>query len=275
MRTFSGRTIGLLESRQRAELAAMVVKLGGTPVCAPSVREVPRLDDIDGLIGRIVGGDFQMCVALTGAAASTLLREADHRGRLDDVRHALEQMTLVCRGPKPLAVLRRHGLSASVVTAKPHTTAELLEALEETHVDGLPVLLLHYGEQSTVCGEALAARGARVENACLYEWALPEDTEPIRALIRHAAGDTLDALLFTTQVQFRHLVQVADEMDLTPALVGALNMTVVVGAIGPVCASALRVGGVVPDVMPASPNSASLVSAVADYYDLTSRVLDC
>ena len=48
-----------------------------------------------------------------------------------------------------------------------------------------------------------------------------------------------------------------------------LNQDVIVGAIGPVCAAALRAGGVIPDVMPASPNSASLVGAVADYFDLT------
>ena len=48
----------------------------------------------------------------------------------------------------------------------------------------------------------------------------------------------------------------------------------IVGAIGPVCATALRTGGVVPDVLPGSPNSASLVGAVADYFDLTAERLD-
>ena len=55
------------------------------------------------------------------------------------------------------------------------------------------------------------------------------------------------------------------------ALVKALNEQVIVGAVGPVCAAALRAGGVVADVLPASPNSASLVGAVADYFDLTAR----
>lgn len=272
MRTFSGRTIGLLESRQRAELAGLVSRLGGIPISAPSVREVPRLDDVEGLIEALTAGRFAMVVALTGAGVSALLQQAEQRGRLDEVRHALGQTTLVCRGPKPLAVLRRHGLSAAVMTARPHTTAELIDALEETRLDDVSVLLLHYGERSAAVGEAMAARGARIEDACLYEWTLPEDIEPIRDLVRRAVAGTLDALLFTTQVQFRHLVQVAGGMGLGTALIEALNRTMVVGAIGPVCASALRAGGVVPDVLPASPNSASLVSAVADYYDLTGRM---
>ena len=43
------------------------------------------------------------------------------------------------------------------------------------------------------------------------------------------------------------------------------------GSDGPICAGALREGGVVPDVLPASPNSASLVNAVGDYFDLMTR----
>jgi uroporphyrinogen-III synthase len=69
-------------------------------------------------------------------------------------------------------------------------------------------------------------------------------------------------------VQFRFLLEVAGEIGEAEALLDALNERVIVGAVGPVCASALRAGGVVPDVLPASPNSASLVGAVADYFEL-------
>jgi hypothetical protein len=41
---------------------------------------------------------------------------------------------------------------------------------------------------------------------------------------------------------------------------------------GPVCASALRASGVMADVLPSSPNSASLVGALADYFGLMSPV---
>jgi hypothetical protein len=51
-------------------------------------------------------------------------------------------------------------------------------------------------------------------------------------------------------------------------LTRALNADIVVGAIGPVCAHALRQLGVTPDVMPAASNTASLITAVADYFDL-------
>ena len=269
MRTLSGKVVGLLESRQRAELAAMVLRLGGTPVCAPSLREVSSVNGIESLLNRVIAGHFQMAIALTGASAATLFREADQRGQLDDLRRALGHMTLVCRGPKPQAVFRRQDLLVTIVTPKPHTTDDLLTALDAVRLENVSVLLLQYGERSTTFGDALVVHGARVEDACLYEWALPEDIEPIRALVQQVLAGTIDALLFTTQVQFRHLMVVAGEMGVAAALVAALNETVVVGAVGPVCAGALRAGGVVPDVQPGSPNSASLVSAVAEYFELT------
>lgn len=268
MLTLTGKVVGLLESRQRDQLAAMVSRLGGTPVCAPSVREIPSVDAIEPLLNRVIAGQFGIAVALTGAAAAALFREAEPRDQLDDLRRAFLQMTLVCRGPKPQALFRRQGLVTTVVTAKPHTTADLIEVLDGVDVRDASVLLLQYGERNTTVGDALTSRGARVEDACLYEWALPEDVAPMREMIRLLLSGALDALVFTTQVQFRHLMMVATELDVASELVDALNRTVVVGAVGPVCAHALRAGGVMPDVMPASPNSVSLIAAVGDYFEM-------
>jgi uroporphyrinogen-III synthase len=90
-------------------------------------------------------------------------------------------------------------------------------------------------------------------------------------MVTAAIEGSVDALLFTSQIQFRHLQQVAAGMDLSAGLTDALNERVIVAAVGPVCAAALRAGGVVPDVLPASPNSASLVSALGDYFDLMTK----
>jgi hypothetical protein len=57
-------------------------------------------------------------------------------------------------------------------------------------------------------------------------------------------------------------------MGAAEALTTALREQVVVGAIGPVCAEALRDGGIVANVLPASPHGAALVGAVADYFEL-------
>ena len=271
MRTLEGRRVGLLEGRQSDELGMMVARLGGTPVSAPALREVPSGEDAAPVLQRIIDGAFQMVVVLTGAGITALFREAERLQVVDAVRERLERTTLVCRGPKPLTALKRYGLKAQVMTPKPHTTAELIEALNDVPLDGVAIALLHYGERHPAFAEALVARGARVEDICLYEWAMPADVEPLRAMVRAAIEGSVDALLFTSQIQFRHLQQIAAGMDLSAGLTDALNERVIVAAVGPVCAAALRAGGVVPDVLPASPNSASLVSALGDYFDLMTK----
>ena len=60
-------------------------------------------------------------------------------------------------------------------------------------------------------------------------------------------------------------------MGLAEGLALSLNHDIVVGAVGPVCASALKRAGVTPDVIPSSPNMPSLITAIADYFELTSN----
>jgi len=162
-------------------------------------------------------------------------------------------------------------LKANLSTAKPHTSNELLEALAGISLAQAPVIVLHYGERHVAFTAALTARGALVEDLCLYEYALPEDVAPLEDVVRRIIAGEIDALLVTSQIQFRFLLEIADRAGLVAPLITALNEEVIVGAIGPVCAGALRAGGVIPDVLPASPNSAALVGAVADYFDLTRR----
>lgn len=269
MPPLSGRTIALLESRMSGELAAMVTRLGGAPVSAPAVREVPRLETVTAHVTALAAGEYRVAVFLTGAGASALLRHAESRGQLPSVTAALGAMTVAARGPKPLAALKRYGIPVTIATVKPHTSKELLAELDAVSLQNVRTLLVHYGERNAEIARALAARGARLDEACPYEWALPVDPQPIAALVRDVLEHRLDAVLFTSKVQCRHLFDVAREMRLGPELAAALNRNVIVGVIGPVCAAALTELGVTPDVMPASPNMASLIAAISDYFSFT------
>lgn len=167
--------------------------------------------------------------------------------------------------------MKRFGLRAQITTARPHTTHELLDALATVDVNDRGVILVHYGERNAEIAEKLRARGARLDEVCPYEWTLPEDLGPITGVVREAIAHTIDAILFTSQVQGRHLFQIAADMGQLEGLTLSLNQDIVVGAVGPVCARALKNAGVTPDVIPASPTMPSLIKALADYFDLTSR----
>lgn len=268
MRPLDGQRIGLLESRKADDVASMVRRMGGIPICAPSVREVPRDADVQPVLTRLVDDDFALVVLLTAAASDALLLDATRHGVLSAVVAALQRTTVACRGPKPVLSLRRHGLVPQIVTEKPHTTDELLASLEAVPLAGSNTLLLHYGEPSSTVSRALTDRGAAVEDLCLYDWALPEDVTPLQTLIADTLGGRIDAVLVTSQIQFRHLMVVATAMGAASALTDALRERVLVGVVGPICARATRAAGIVPDVMPRSPNGPSLIQALADYVSM-------
>jgi uroporphyrinogen-III synthase len=48
-----------------------------------------------------------------------------------------------------------------------------------------------------------------VQDVCLYEWALPDDVGPLRNVVARTIAGDIDAMLFTSQVQLRFLLEIA------------------------------------------------------------------
>jgi uroporphyrinogen-III synthase len=273
MPTFRGFRLALLETRLGGELAEVVRRLGGIPYAVPAVREIPHLEHVPAFLDALSAGRFSMMICLTGVGVSRLLGETDRIGRLDEALRALGRLKIACRGPKPVAVLRRHGVPVHIMAAEPYTTRELLEAVNAEDLQGNGVALLHYGERNQPLSDALRGRGAVLEEVCLYEWGPPDDLEPLRGLVRKLIDGEIDAIAFTSQIQCRYLFEVAATLGLSHDLVEALEGHIIVGAIGPICASALRMHGVTPQVLPSRPKMGALIAALADYVELTDASL--
>jgi uroporphyrinogen-III synthase len=266
---FNGRRVALLETRMSDEAASLVERLGGSPYQVPAVHELLHPEQIGHFIERLTAGGLDVVVFLTGGGVSALLREARRLGCLETTLAALRRTTVACRGPKPIQVLTQHDVPVHIVAEEPHTTRELVEALQAVDLAGKAVALVRYGEANERLASALTARGAHLEEIALYEWRMPDDLEPLKRLVMDLVGSRVDAIAFTNEIQVRHLFRVATDCDAVAQLAGALNGDIVVGAIGPICAAALHAVGVTPDVIPAKPQMGSLIAALADYFDLT------
>ena len=57
----------------------------------------------------------------------------------------------------------------------------------------------------------------------LYEWALPEDQEPLIRLVHDLVGGRVDVVAFTSSPQIKHLFIVADRLRLRDDLAAALR----------------------------------------------------
>jgi len=273
MASLSGKRVALLEARMSAEIASMVERFGGTAYSVPAVRETPleQPEETAAFVDALCAGRFALVIFMTGVGASTLLKEAEQRGQLDAALLALRAATTACRGPKPVAVLRRHDIQVDITAAEPHTTSELLDALKAVELSGKAVALVHYGERNEHMAVALNERGASVTEICLYEWRLPDDVAPLRRLVDEIIDGKIDAVAVTSQIQIRHLFKIADKLDKHSELADALNRRTVVAAVGPICATALRSYGVIPHVQPSHPKMGPMMLALSDYFELTAR----
>jgi uroporphyrinogen-III synthase len=271
--SLQGKKVALLEARMSAELASLVERQGGIAYSVPAVRETPleQPAETSAFIHALCANRFDLVVFMTGVGASALLKEAEKRGRLDAALDALRRATTVCRGPKPVAILRRSNIQIDLTAAEPHTTVELLQALDSIDLRGKAVGLVQYGERNDALTAGLRSHGATIDEVCLYEWRLPENVRPLETLVGEIIDGRVDAVAVTSQIQIRHLFEIADKLGQRAALADALNRKVVVAAVGPVCATALRSFGVIPHVQPSHPKMGPMLIALADYFDLTAR----
>lgn len=262
---FGGARVALLESRLAVETAAMVRRLGGDPVSAPALAE----EDIDAdaailaFIERVgVAPADPIVVFLTGGAVSRLFAAADRLGCAAPLLACLSRALTVARGPKPAGALGRRGLSPSRAVPEPFTTTDVIAVLETMAVADRDVTVVHYGERSEPLIEHLAARRAHVHELMLYEWRLPDDTAALSRTIDGLIAGDISVLAFTSQVQVRHLLEVAGASR-RDRLIAALNDHVLVGAVGPTCGAACASAGIRSAIVPDHPKLGPLLHALA------------
>lgn len=269
MADMKGATVALLEARMSGELAALIKRYGGVPRCVPAVREATLDADeqVGVFIDRATAGAFEIVIFLTGVGARRLFEAAERLGRLEELLTALRSLTTVCRGPKPVAILKKFSVQINLSAPEPNTTTELLQVLDGLDLNGVGVALQHYGERNVALALALRARGVRLEELTLYEWLMPEDTGPLERLVRELVEGRLDAVAFTSQIQIRHLFQVAESIGLREPLRDAMNGKTIVVSVGPICTAVLQSLGVEPHVIPEHPKMGSMVVALARHVE--------
>src|SRR5688572_13684216 len=268
--SFNGLRVLVLESRRARELGLIVTSYGGEPLVAPSMREVPIESNAEAVrfIDDLIAGDFDVVILLTGVGTRVLLDLVQRvQGTRKRLIEALRDTVIVCRGPKPLAVMREADVPVFLTAPEPNTWRELLAALDQRKSDlslsGLNVAVQEYGASNPDLLDGLASRGARVTPVPVYQWALPEDVEPLRKAARAIADRALDVVLVTTGTQIVHLMKIAEELELADRVLAGLRR-MVVGSIGPTTSEELRQRGIQIDLESSHPKMGFLVREAAE-----------
>jgi len=258
-----------LESRRSREMSQLIANNGGQPTVVASTREVPSgpNEEESRFAKGLVEGEFLVVIFMTGVGTRTLAQAIEDACPHEKFVEALRKVSVVARGPKPVAVLREWGVPIALTVPEPSTWRELLQALDENKdripLKGTRVAVQEHGVPSKELYAGLAERGALVLPVPVYKWAPPEDTNPLKEAVRNLASGNFDVVLFTSSVQVHHLFRFADEMGQHKKVADGLRQAVI-ASIGPVTSETLREFGITPDMEPSHPKMGFLVKEASE-----------
>ncbi len=262
---FNGLRVVAFESRRAKEIEKLILYHGGVPQVAPSMREVPLSEAKEALdfAEQLFAGKFDAVILLTGVGTRTLVDAVSTRYPRDKFIEALKSVTIVARGPKPVAALREMDLKPDLLVPEPNTWRDILSTIDnELSVKDQAVAVQEYGVSNVDLISELRERGAIVTPVPVYRWALPEDLTPLHDAIRSIVKCEVDISLFTSSQQIRHVLQVAGDDGLEQSLREGFKR-IAIGSIGPTTTETFHEVGLAVDYEPNSPKMGNLVREMA------------
>jgi uroporphyrinogen-III synthase len=267
--SFSGLRVLSLESRRAKEIEKLIRTYGGDATVVPSMREV-GLESNGALLDFATGllqGEFDLVIFLTGVGVRTMVDLVQSRFDREEFLAALRKVKIAARGAKPATVLREFKIPVQILSEEPSTWHEMLRAIDEVlgpSLGEMRVAIQEYGASNPELLSELSGRSRSLTKVPVYQWALPEDLEPLRQAVLALVNGAFDVVLFMTSVQVIHLFQVAEQMGLASRLREALHSTVVL-SIGPTTSEELAHYDIQPDFEPSRPKMGFLVNEAAQY----------
>jgi len=273
--SFNGLRVLSLESRRATEVAKLIRTYDGEPLVVSAMREVPASSNkqVFEFADNLMHDSFDLVVFLTGLGVRTLVNVVETKYDREAFLTALRSVKVACRGPKPSGVLKELKVPVTVTAPEPCTWREMLSSLDAEFGESLSqfrIAVQEYGASNPELLSALTERSKQVTKVPVYQWALPDDLQPLRECVLGIANGSVDVVLFMTAVQVIHLFQVAEQMNYVEELRRGLQ-SIAVLSIGPTTTEELRHYGIMPDFEPSRPKMGFLVNEAAQY---AGRLLD-
>lgn len=263
--TLRGRTVGVTAQRRGDDQAVMWRRMGAEVLHGPAIASVPAADP-DGLratVAGLIASPPTWMVANTGYGIRALFVLVESWGLADDLRAALAGSRIVARGPKAAGAVRSVGLDLDWRSPS-EQLPEVADYLIEHGVAGTTVAFQLHGADAGDFTGTLEASGATIVVLPIYRWIRPGDDEPALKLIAACCAGRVQALTFTSAPGVRNFMAVAEDAGLSERLVEVANTSMVVGCVGPVCATAATEEGFVGLIVPDHWRLGSMVKVVAE-----------
>lgn len=266
--TFNGVRVLSLESRRAVEAGKLIRTYGGESLSAPAMRETPMSSDapVIEFAEALMAGAFDLVIFTTGVGVRSLIKTVSGHMDREKFLIALRSVKIAARGPKSSSALREFGIPTTVVAPEPFTWRALMQAMEEkfgSALTGMNIAVQEYGTSNPELLTALAEKSVSITRVLVYQWALPEDVQPLREAVIALAHGHVDIVLLMNAGQIAHLFLMAERMGYTEALYEGFRSTVI-GSIGPSTTEGLSLYQLAPDFEPSQSKMGFLIKELAE-----------
>lgn len=261
----AGYTVAVTAARRREEFGAALERRGAKIIYAPAIRIVPLADDTDlrEATERCLAGPLDFVIATTGIGFRGWMDAVDTWGLLENLTKAIEEATVLARGPKARGAIRARGLREQW-SPESESSSEVLDHLMSRYdLEGSRIAVQLHGEPLPDVVETLRIAGAEVIEVPVYRWVRPEDTAPLRRLVETVAAARVDAVGFTSAPAAASFLRAADEEGHGEAVRAALRDPVIAACVGPVTAGPLLREDI-PVIQPARGRLGALVREIVE-----------
>lgn len=153
---------------------------------------------------RLIAGEIDLVVFLTGVGVRAMVDIVQTCFNKEEFLEALRRVKIAARGAKPSTALRELKIPVHAISEEPSTWRELIRAMEESFgasLRNMRVAVQEYGASNPEFLEELSTRSADLLKIPVYQWALPEDLQPMRDCVSALVAGEIDVMLFMTAVQ--------------------------------------------------------------------------
>jgi uroporphyrinogen-III synthase len=265
---FNGIRVLSLESRRAVEAGKLIRTYGGEALTAPAMREIAMSSDdpVIEFAQALMAGAFDLVIFTTGVGVRTLIKTVSEHLDREQFLAALRSVKIAARGPKSSSALREFQIPITVIAPDPFTWRALMMAMEYkfgSALNGMNIAVQEYGTSNPELLTALAEKSVSITRVMVYQWALPEDVQPLREAVIALAHGHVDLVLFMNAGQIAHLFLMAERMGYTDALYEGFRSTVI-GSIGPSTTEGLSMHRLVPDFEPSQSKMGFLIKEIAE-----------
>jgi uroporphyrinogen-III synthase len=280
--------VAITASRRATELAHLITKFKGIPYFAPTVGIELKQDifEIKTFIKKIVEENIDYAVFMTGPGVFSLMSAAQKLEMDKILIGILKQTTVIARSIKPQSALTTFGIKTHLVPQE-NTVKGISNLLKSHNITGKKIAILWHGSYSTVLRDDLYSagakdvfemnpyvyslnldyRGSRILDQMGFNYVSPNEAKVIKLIEDIIYNDTIDIITFTSPPSVRDLFKVAERYKFKEKLQTLLNRRVIIVAIGPSTANALKENGIQVDVMPEVYRMGAMIKSLNDYVD--------